>query len=316
MEKTGTAPVEAASRREDSLPDCAEARGRKAAFTALALLALIWGYNWVVMKVALSYAPPVAFGALRAGSAAAFLFAFLAACGKSLRMPVSPRRLVALALSQTTGFVGLMTCALSLGDAGRTAILVYTMPFWVLLLAAPVLGERITRGKALAGACGFLGIVMIFSPWTMHGDLSGMALATGAGLDWAVAVMIAKSMRVHGIWALLSLNAWQALIGCIPLGLLAFVVHAHPIHWTAAFIVALLYSVVFGTGIAWFLWLFVLSRLSASLSGLAALAIPVVGILADWAQLGARPGLWESLGAATLICGLSLIAWAQRRSLA
>ncbi len=313
--KTATAPIERASRREDCPPDPHGARGRKLAFAALALLALIWGYNWVVMKVALSYAPPVAFGALRAGSAAAFLFAFLAACGKPLRMPASGRRVLSLALFQTTGFVGLMTCALSLGDAGRTAILVYTMPFWVLLLAAPVLGERITRGKALAGGCGLAGVVMIFSPWTVHGDLRGMALATGAGLDWAVAVMIAKTMRVHGIWALLGLNAWQALFGSIPLGLLALLAHAHPIHWTAAFIVALIYSVVFGTGIAWFLWLFVLSRLSASLSGLAALIIPVVGILADWAQLGARPGLWESLGAATLIFSLGLIAWIQRRSL-
>ena len=123
----------------------------------------------------------------------------------------------------------------------------------------------------MAGACGFLGIVMIFSPWTMHGDLSGMALATGAGLDWAVAVMIAKTMRVHGIWALLGLNAWQALFGSIPLGLLALLAHAHPIHWTAAFIVALLYSVVLGTRIDWFHGLFVLSRLSANVSGLAAI---------------------------------------------
>lgn len=314
--KSATAPIDRIARMEDSAPDLHADRGRKPAFAALALLALIWGYNWVAMKVALSYAPPATFGALRAGSAAAFLFAFLAACGKSLRMPVSPRRLVALALFQTTGFVGLMSCALATGDAGRTAILVYTMPFWVLLLAAPVLGERLTRAKVLAGGCGFAGIVMIFSPWAMHGDLSGMALAAGAGLDWAVAVMIAKSMRVHGIWALLRLNAWQALIGCIPLGVLALLVRAQPIHWTPAFILALLYSVLFGTGIAWFLWLFVLSRLSASISGLAALMIPVVGILADWAQLGVRPGLWETLGGGMLIFGLSLIAWAQSRGIA
>ena len=311
--KTGTAPIETTPGRENSPPDSHEARGRKLAFTALAVLALIWGYNWVVMKVALSYAPPIAFAALRTGGASAFLFVLLAACGKPLRMPASPGRLILLALFQTTGFVGLTVCALAQGDAGRTAILVYTMPFWVLLLAAPVLGERITRGKVLAGGCGLAGVVLIFSPWTMHGDLLGMGLATGAGLDWAVAVMIAKTLRVQGIWALLSLNAWQTLLGCMPLGIAALVLHGHPIQWTPAFIVTLLYSVVLGTGIAWFLWLFVLSHLSAGLSGLAALAIPVVGILAGWAQLGVRPDLWESLGAATLFFGLGVIAWIQRR---
>ena len=294
------------------MSDSHEVRGRKIAFAALASLALIWGYNWVVMKIALSYAPPIAFGALRTGSAALFLFAVLAACRKSLAMPTGLGRLTLLGLFQTTGFVGLINCALSQGDAGKTAILTYTMPLWVLLLAAPVLGERITKGKVLAGGVGFAGIIMIFSPWTVHGDTVGMALAIGAGLDWAIAVMIAKSVRLRDFWVLLALNAWQMLIGCVPLSIAAFAVRAPPIDWTPAFIATFLYSVVFGTGIGWFLWLFVLSRLSASLSGLVTLIIPVIGILADWAQLGARPGPWESLGAATLILGLGSIAWTQR----
>ena len=286
--------------------------GRQVAYTALALLALIWGYNWVVMKVALTYAPPITFGALRTAGAALLMFVILAASRKSMAMPVSLARLTLLALFQTTGFVGLMNSALSEGDAGKTAILVYTMPFWVLLLAAPVLGERLTSGKLLAGGCGLAGVIMIFSPWTLHGDLAGMALAVGAGLDWAIAVMIAKRMPMRGFWRLLAFNAWQMLIGCIPLTIIALLVRGHPVHWTPAFVAAFIYSVVLGTGAGWFLWLFVLSRLSASLSGLVILVIPVIGIVSDWVQLGVRPGLWESLGAAILSGGLGLIAWVQR----
>lgn len=88
--KMGTAPIEAAPWREDFPSDSDETLGRRAAFMAIALLAVIWGYNWLVMKVALSYAPPVVFGTFRAGSAAAFPFALLAACGSSPRMPASP----------------------------------------------------------------------------------------------------------------------------------------------------------------------------------------------------------------------------------
>jgi drug/metabolite transporter (DMT)-like permease len=43
----------------------------------------------------------------------------------------------------TTGSVGFSTWALESGAAGKTAVLVYTMPFWVLLLAWPILAERI-----------------------------------------------------------------------------------------------------------------------------------------------------------------------------
>ena len=289
-----------------------EARGRRIAFVVLALLACIWGYNWVVMKIALGYAPPFMFAAMRTGGAALFLFGLLAVFGRPMRPPVIGKMLL-LALFQTTVFVSLATLAVSFGDPGKSAILAFTMPFWVLLLAAPVLGERITPGKAVAGGLGLTGVVLILSPWTAHGDYLAMALAMAAGLDWAIAVMIMKKIPVQGTWSLLSLNAWQALVGAVPIAIVALVVPASPIHWTTPFVLALAYNVVLGTGLAWFMWLFILSRLSAGISGLSSLVIPVIGILADWAQLGERPGLWESAGAAALVTGLGLVAWNQRR---
>ncbi|MGA7964511.1 MAG: DMT family transporter [Gammaproteobacteria bacterium] len=289
-----------------------EARGRKIAFIALALLAVIWGYNWVVMKIALGYAPPFTFAAMRTGGAALFLFALLAVFGKPMRPPVIGRMLL-LALFQTTFFVSLATMAVYIGDPGKAAILAFTMPFWVLVFAAPVLGERITRAKAIAGGLGLTGVILILSPWTAHNDFLGLLLALGAGFDWAIAVMIAKKIPVKGTWSLLSLNAWQALVGAVPIAIVALVLPASPIQWTTPFILALAYNVVLGTGLAWFMWLFILSRLPASVSGLSSLIIPVIGILADWAQLGEQPGAWESAGAIALIAGLALIAWNQRR---
>lgn len=287
--------------------------GRAPAFAALAILAGVWGYNWVVMKVALSYAPPFPFAALRAAGAAALLFGMLAALRKPLRPP-APLRMVWLALFQTFGFVTLTSFALYTGNAGKTAILAYTMPFWVLVLAVPVLGERVTVGKVLAGGLGFAGLLLILSPWTAHSGLLNTLLAAGAGLDWAIAVMIAKKIPAHGTWDLLALNAWQALVGCIPLSLAAFLVPAPPIHWTMAFDLALVYNIVLGTSLAWFLWLFMLSRLPAGVSGLSALVIPVVGILSAWVQLGERPGAWESAGVCAVVAGLGLLAWAEGRS--
>ncbi len=290
-----------------------EARGRKIAFLVLALLACIWGYNWVVMKIALAYAPPFMFAAMRTGGASLFLFGLLAVFGKPMRPPVIGGVFL-LALFQTTLFVSLATLAVYLGDPGKSAILAFTMPFWVLILAAPILGERITAGKAIAGGLGLAGVIMILSPWTGHGDSLALVLALAAGFDWAIAVMIAKKIPVHGTWELLSLNAWQALIGAVPIAILALLLPSAPIHWTGTFVLTLAYNVVLGTGLAWFMWLFILSRLPASVSGLSSLVIPVIGILADWAQLGERPGPWESIGAATLIAGLGLIAWNQRRA--
>src|SRR5688572_32485765 len=84
---------------------------------ALGLLALIWGYNWVVMKLAMQYVGPMDFAALRGVLGALLLFAVLWAVGA----PFKPKHVVKtmfLGVFQTAGFVGLISWALNIGAAG------------------------------------------------------------------------------------------------------------------------------------------------------------------------------------------------------
>ncbi len=286
----------------------------RAAYAALLVLALIWGYNWVVMKIALAYAPPFKFAAVRAIGAVAVMFAALASRGRSFRPP-TPGRVAVLSLFQTVGFVSLISLALYLGHAGKTAVLVYTMPFWVLILAVPVLGERLTGLKILAGALGFAGLVLILEPWNHPPDLVSTLLATGAGLDWAIAVVIAKKIPARDTWELVAVNAWQVCLGLVPLCLLAWLIPAPPIRWTTAFDAALVYNILLGTSLAWLLWLFILQRLPAGSSGLSSLIIPIVGVISAWAQLGERPGPWEGAGILLVIGALAVLVTAERRAL-
>lgn len=117
----------------------ASARGADTrSLAAFAALALIWGYNWVVMKIALVYSGPIDFAVLRVGLGVLLLFALLA----GLRMPLKPRHLgltALVGLCQTTGFVGLISLALAFGETGKSAVLAYTMPFWVIVLGWPFL---------------------------------------------------------------------------------------------------------------------------------------------------------------------------------
>lgn len=170
------------------------------------------------------------------------------------------------------------------------------------------------RSRAWAAGLGFVGLVLILSPWTSHPDSLSTFYAIGAGVDWGLAVVIAKKIPLRGTWELLSLNAWQSLLGGIPLAIIAFAWPGPPIRWTPIFDLALAYNIVLATSLAWFLWLFVLSRLSASQSGLSSLIVPVFGIVAAWIQLGERPGPWESAGVIAIVAGLAALAWSARRS--
>lgn len=283
---------------------------------ALVVLSLIWGYNWVVMKRVLEYVDPFDFSALRTVLGAATLFVVLAGLRRPLR-PVALGPTFVLGALQTAAFTGLMQWALVSGAAGKTAVLVYTMPFWLLLFAWVGLGERIRGMQWLAVAAAGVGLVLILEPWAARGSPLASALALTAGATWAVSAVVAKRLRARIALDLLSLTAWQMLLGSLLLAAVALVLPAaRPIQVNAYFIGALAFNALCGTGLAWLLWLYVLDKLPAGVAGLSSLSVPAVGVLSAWIELGERPSEAETAGM-VLIAGalamLSLIGIARQR---
>lgn len=281
--------------------------GRAPAYAALAALALIWGYNWVVMKIAVQYAPPVEFAALRLLLGAAALFAALVLLRKPLR-PQRPWAYLAIGIFQSAGFIALATWAVLIAGAGKVAVLSYTMPLWVALAGWPILGERLNVRQLAALAIALLGIALIVDIRRVHGSFFADVLALLAGLSWAISVVITKRVQREGGISILGLTAWQMLFGGIVVGIVALAVPEHATHWTGAYAGALAYNVFVASALAFFLWVFVLRQLPARDASLGTLANPVVGILAAWLQLGEVPGRAEAVGMALVILALVVLA--------
>lgn len=278
------------------------------ALLALLLLSAIWGYNFVVLKRVLDYVDPFVFTAARSllGAASLFLFAWIT--GRTLpRPPWKP--LLILGFLQTAAFGALIQFALASGEAGRTVILVYTMPFWLIVLAAAFLGERMASGQLLTVSVAAVGLLLILQPWASATPLHvGSALAVLAGLVWAIATVFARlSLRTIGS-GLLAMTAWQMLFGAVLLCVTAALLPRAPLQTSLYFWGALLYSSVFATGIAWLLWFFVLDRLPAGKAGLAMLMVPVVGLLASWLELGERPDIFTIAGIGLILLGLAALS--------
>ena len=280
---------------------------RRAAIVMVALV-FLWGYSWVLSKLALQYCAPLDFATLRiALGAAALLPAVL-----WLRRPLKPQHLKEAAwigVVQTGLFLLLNNWALSQGEAGKTAVLVFTMPFWVLVLAWPILGERIEGWSWVAVLLAGAGLVFILEPWGLRASLPAKVAAVLAGVCWALGVVLFKRLHNRAPVDAVNFTFWQMVLGLVPMVAIAAAMHSRPIDWTPEFIGLTLFLGILGTAGGWMAWFYVLRRLPAGTTSMSSLAIPVIAIAGSALQLGERPGASELTGMALVGAALGIVSW-------
>ncbi|MEO7071693.1 MAG: EamA family transporter [Rhodanobacter sp.] len=280
---------------------------RRGAVLALAVTVLIWAYSWVVMKQALAYAGPLDFAALRYLLGALVLFAAMLLSGRSLRPPpLLPTALIGL--FQTAAFQGLEQWALLHGGAGHVALLAYTMPFWAVLLAWWLLGDRPSLRHWLGLTLAASGLLCIIEPWHAMGSVLSTTLAIAGGAMWAAGTVLSKRMFQRHAPEVLSLTAWQMLIGGAVLGVVALLVPQRAMVWNWPFIGALAYSVILASSLAWWLWSIVLQRLSTTVASVSSLGVPIVSVLLAWWILHEQPSAMEMFGIVLVLLGLLAVS--------
>jgi drug/metabolite transporter (DMT)-like permease len=283
---------------------------------ALIFLSLAWGYNWVLAKQGLGYAPPFAFVAERCVGAAIALFLALKLMGRPLGL-VAPGATLAIALTQVAGFMAFQTWALVEGGPGKTAVLIFTMPIWTLLMAWPILGERVRGVQWLAAASTLTGLVLIIEPWDMHASLLSKVFGVVAALFWAVGTILVKRLRSIRPVDLFALTAWQMVLGAVPLVILALAVPERPTNWSLAYVGILVLMSVVSTALCWWLWIYILDRLPAWEASLSVLGTPVVAIVSSRLVFGEEFKRLELAGILLIGGGLVLLSvlnwWASRR---
>lgn len=276
-------------------------------------MVLIWGYSWIVMKIALRHAHPFDFAALRVAIGCVLLFAIVRLRGGKLGLP-GYRMAVLMGLLQVALFVALSHFALLHAGPGKTSVLVFTMPFWMIVFAHFIIRERMRGAQWIAVALAFAGLTLIVQPWQLT-SLTGSLLAVAAGAVWAITAVLSKKWPVAATDPLL-FTAWQLFFGFVALAILAFV-HPHdPVRWNWEFAWTLAFSAVLATAVGWWLWTYVLAHSPAGITGLNALGIPVVAVIASAIQLGERPPAVELAGMLAIGIALAILAVLGLRSTA
>jgi drug/metabolite transporter (DMT)-like permease len=281
-----------------------------AALVLLALLTLIWGVHWSVVKTGLQYMPPLTYATLRVLTGLLTLVALLAA-QRRLRMPDRANFpiIASVGLGQIGAGVAIQVLALQVVSAGRSAVLLYTMPLWVAVLLALAFRIRPTRPELIGLVFGLTGLVALVNPaaidWSSPVELVGtLGLLINAVIWAGVTIHVRRHTWTQ---APLDLQPWMLLLALVPLAVLALVLEpAQPIIWEPITVVILLYSGPLATAFAYWASQAITRSLGAQASGTGFLATPVVGLIAGAVLLGEVLGVADVIGFTLILVGVGV----------
>jgi drug/metabolite transporter (DMT)-like permease len=265
---------------------------------------------FVLIKAALADAPPLRFAAWRLLWGGLVLFGFLVL----LRLPLVPPRatwpwLILLSLAATAFGYGAMFVSPSLAGAGSAAVLGNTQPLWVTVLAALLLGEGLTRVKVLSLLLGLVGVSLIASPAFQGGNFFGvegalLSLASAAGFAFGSVLV----RRLEPGRYLLTLTAWQLLLGSAPLFVLSAWLEPKEVVWSTTFILSLTVLAVVGTAFVTAAWNWLIQGHEVARLSLVFFLVPVFGLALAALFFGERITLLQGLGLGLVVTGLGIVS--------
>ena len=281
----------------------------------LALLSLFWGLGWPAMKVVLSEVRPWTFRTVCLLAGGAGLLALARMGGTRLKVPSADfKPLVVTALVNITGWHILSAHGIARMQAGRAAIIAYTMPIWAILLSRLILKERVTSMRLWALALGFAGLLLLLWPdiRAVEAAPAGALCMLGAAFCWAAGTVLVKFFQWHMPATLVM--GWQLLIGGLPVVCGAALLEPLAAVTAISLKAFLMLALVVLLPIIFCHWAFfrVVQIFPANVAALSTLSIPVIGVFSSALLLGESIRVNELAALGLVVVSLGLTGLSRR----
>ncbi len=274
------------------------------ALLALAVM-IVWGTNFVVIRVGLQHLPPLLFATLRF-TLVAFPAVFF------LKRPAVPWRLLAAyGVFIGAGQFGLLFIAMKGSiTPGLASLVVQSQVFFTIGLAMAIDRERIRIFQVAALLLAFTGLGVILAHAGADAATPlGLILTLGAAASWAGGNMMSKAA---GKVNMLAFVVWSALFAAPPLLVLSLIFDGWPairqgvMHATPGTWAAVVWQSVGNSMFGYAVWGWLLARYPAATVTPMSLLVPVFGMAASaWLLAEPLPG-WKIAAAALIMAGLVL----------
>ena len=300
--------------------------GRQLSIHGLMLLvAFIWGLSWAVGRILALGLPPMTGAWLRyIVTMALFYLWFVARALKGQKVNWLPsgrqswKTLTLIGLTGVLGYQIFFMHGMQLTAAGDASLIITFNPIFTVLLAAPLLGQPISRKMFVGLACGFVGVV-VATGWSPNTDIPfedrilGDLMILLASLNWAMTTNNTKRMmeRRKGEQEATTLEivVWYSLIGTVMLTPLAA--------WetwqnglpepTLTDWYAIIYLGALSTVLAYYWFAIGIEKLGATAAASYIFLVPVFGVLGGVWMLDEKVGWTLLVGFVLIVMGVRVV---------
>ncbi len=272
------------------------------------LVVIVWGLNFVVIKMGLHNMPPLMLAGLR------FLLVAFPALLFVARPKIPFRLLAAYGLTISFGQFAFLFCAIKFGmPAGLASLVLQAQAFFTIILGVFVFRERLQTKQVAGIALAVIGVLILIegSLGGQHVALLGFMLTLAAAFSWACGnIFNKKIMQLEARPQIMSLVVWSALIPVIPFFVASLLMDGPALMLQSLVaidlttILSLLYLAFVATIVGYGIWGSLLGRYETWRVAPLSLLVPVVGMASAALILDEKLSATQLVGAVLIMAGL------------
>ncbi|RZI45194.1 EamA family transporter [Candidatus Finniella inopinata] len=272
------------------------------------LVAIVWGFNFVVIKIGLTEVPPFAFAFFRYALAGLPLVLFVK------RPAISIKMLIAIGLSMGLIKFSFLFVGINLGmSAGLGSLILQSQSFFTIILSLCVFHQRLSWKQGIGILIAFTGIFLIGHGMHSSSSLAGLLCVLCAAFSWATSNILVRKAGPLDSFALI---VWTSSILPLPFlgmsyafegGIETFIRIGQQLDWTG--LGCILYISWIATWIGGTGWAKLMHLYSPCIVAPYSLLIPVFAFLSGWLFLGETISLQTMLASFLVFTGLAINQW-------
>jgi len=293
-------------------------RTRVKSWIALGIVYLVWGSTYLAIRVGVEHLPPLLLAGTRYVIAGTLLYPIARRASAATRATARGGARPGAKAWLACAVVGLLLLFAGNGGvsvaetrlpSGVAALLVATVPLWMIVFAWPVEHQRVTTRAAAGLAVGLVGVAVLVGAGLSGGGMSGVFIVLGASAAWGLGSVLSHRLPVPGD-AMLAASIEMLAGGVVLLAVAAASGEFARVHWSAvpaSSWIALAYLIGPGSILAFTAYGYALSHLPTATVSTYAYVNPVVAVLAGIVFLGEQFSWREGLGAALVLASVVII---------